>query len=113
MQVRFLYSEQCPSHDEALERLRNVLHEEGVEANIEVIRVETFEDAKRHRFPGSPTILIDGRDIDPSPNVEYAPACRAYRLEDGRISPLPSISMIRNGVRVGKENFKSRARPKR
>lgn len=108
MKVRFLYSEQCPSHQETLERLRTILHEESVEANIEIIRVETFEDAKRYHYPGSPTILIDGQDIDPSPNVEYAPACRAYRLEDGRISPLPSISMIRNGVRAGKENVKSR-----
>lgn len=108
MQIRFLYSEQCPSHEEAIERLRKVLREEGVEANIEVIRVETFEDARRHRFPGSPTILIDGHDIDPILNVEYAPSCRAYRLEDGRISPLPSVSIIRNAVRAAKGNLKSR-----
>ena len=108
MDIRFLYSDQCPSHDEAIERLRNVLDEEGISAKIEVIRVETFEDAKRYRYPGSPTILIDGHDIDPVPNHEYAPTCRAYRLEDGRISPLPSVSMIRKAVRAAKENLKSR-----
>jgi len=108
VKIRFLYSEECPSHDEAIQRLREVLEEEGVVVEIEVIRVETFEDAKRYRFPGSPTILIDGHDIDPIPNSEFAPTCRAYMLEDGRISPLPSISMIRKAVRAAKENLKSR-----
>jgi hypothetical protein len=102
VEIRFLYSDQCPSHDEAIERLRKVLDEEGIDAKIEVVRVETFEDAKRYRYPGSPTILIDGHDIDPVPNYEYAPTCRAYRLEDGRISPLPSVSMIRKAVRAAK-----------
>jgi hypothetical protein len=103
VEIRFLYSEGCPSHDEAIQRLRKILDEEEIEAKIEVIRVETFEDAKRYRYPGSPTILIDGNDIDPIPNPEYAPTCRAYRLEDGRISPLPSVSMIRKAVRAAKE----------
>jgi hypothetical protein len=107
MEIRFLYSDECPSHGEALQRLRSVLEEEGVDAEIEVIRVETFEEAKRHSFPGSPTILIDGRDIDPVANPEFAPTCRTYLLENGRISPLPSASMIRKAVRAAKENLKS------
>ena len=102
MEIRFLYSDQCPSHDEAIQRLRKVLNEERVNAKIEVVRVETFEDAKRYRYPGSPTILIDGHDIDPVTTYSYAPTCRAYRLEDGRISPLPSVSMIRKAVRAAK-----------
>jgi hypothetical protein len=102
VQIRFLYSDQCPSHDKAIERLRKVLGEEGIDAKIEVVKVETFEDAKRYRYPGSPTILIDGHDIDLLPTHEYAPTCRAYRLEDGRISPLPSVSMIRRAVRAAK-----------
>jgi hypothetical protein len=108
VEIRFLYSEECPSHDEALERLRKILNEEGIQAEVEVLRVETFEDAKRLRYPGSPTILIDGRDIEPISNPEYAPSCRAYRLEDGRISPLPSVSMIRNAVRAAMKNLKNK-----
>ena len=110
MEIRFLYSEECQSHGEALERLRKVLDEEGIEAEIEVVRVETLEEAKRQRYPGSPTILIDGYDIDPISNPHYAPSCRTYRLEDGRISPLPSISMIRKAVRAVKETLKSGGR---
>jgi len=107
VKIRFLYSEQCPSHDEALQRLRSILLEEGVAEKVEVTKVETFEEANREHFPGSPTIFIDGRDIDPVTVAQYAPTCRAYRLEDGRISPLPSVQMIRRAVRKAMENPKS------
>jgi hypothetical protein len=99
MEVRFLYCEDCPSHVEAIQRLRKVMAEEGVEGAIDVVKVETQEDAEKLRFPGSPTILINGLDIDPSANPYYAVTCRAYRLEDGRISALPSEAMIRKALR--------------
>jgi hypothetical protein len=73
--------------------------EEDVQAEIEVVKVETEEQAQRLRFVGSPTILINGKDIDPPlPDALYALTCRAYCLEDGRISPLPSPEMIRRAL---------------
>jgi hypothetical protein len=107
MKVRFLYSQDCPSHEEALRRLRSVLDEEGVREDLEIVQVNTFEEAQREHFIGSPTIFVDGVDISPTSITQYAPACRAYVLEDGRISPLPSEAMIRKGVRTAKENLKS------
>ena len=107
MKIRFLYTEDCPSHEEAFSRLRTILDEERVVAAIEIVRVDTFEEAVKEQYPGSPTILINGRDICPIPTSSYAPACRAYVLEDGRISPLPSVLMIRKAVRAAKENLKS------
>jgi hypothetical protein len=102
VKITFLYYEECPSHDVALDRLRQVMSEEGVQAEIEVIKVETDEQAQRLHFVGSPTILINGRDIDPPPpDAYYALTCRAYRLEDGRISPLPSPGMIRRALKRG------------
>jgi hypothetical protein len=101
MNITFLYFEGCPSHDAALERLRQIMAEEGTQAEIEIIKVETDEQAQRLHFVGSPTILIDGRDIDPPPSEAYpALTCRAYRLEDGRISPLPSPAMIRRALQA-------------
>jgi hypothetical protein len=97
--IQFLYFEDCPSHDEALQRLREVMQEEGIEASIEMIKVETEAQAQEHRFVGSPTILIDGRDIvSPTVGNRYRLACRVYTLEDGRISPLPSREMIRKAL---------------
>ncbi len=100
MQVTFLYDEDCPSHEAALERLRSILTEAGVEADVTIIKVETEEQARRYQFIGSPTIRINGQDIDPpAPDSYYGLTCRAYQLEDGRISPLPSPEMIRRALR--------------
>lgn len=99
MHIDFLYFEDCPSHEQALERLRKVLNEEGVQAEIEVTEVTTEEQAVDLEFAGSPTIRIEDRDIDPvleQPN--YALSCRTYHLEDGRISPLPSEAMMRRAI---------------
>ena len=99
MRVSFLYYEECPSHDLALERLREVMAEEGIPNEVEVIKVETEEQARQLRFVGSPTIRVDGQDIEPPSDSRYVLTCRAYRLEDDRISPLPSKDMIRRALR--------------
>lgn len=101
MKVTFLYYEDCPSHQAALDRLRQVMAERGVTADVEIIKVETEEQARQLRFVGSPTIRINGEDIDPPGDSHYALSCRAYRLEDGRISPLPSPDMIRRALQTG------------
>ena len=98
MRLSFLYYEGCPSHDLALERLREVMAEEGVPGDLEVFKIETEDQARQLRFVGSPTIRVDGQDIDPPSDPRYALTCRAYRLEGDRISPLPSKDMIRRAL---------------
>jgi hypothetical protein len=98
VRVSFLYYEECPSHDLALGRLREVMDEEGIPGEVEVIKVETEDQARQLRFVGSPTIRVDGQDIDPPSDPRYALTCRVYHLEDGRISPLPSKDMIRRAL---------------
>lgn len=110
MHITFLFYEECPSHDKALERLRQVLAEEGIPDDIDIIKVETEQQAEQLHFIGSPTILVNGEDIVPPPsNTYYALTCRAYMLEDGRVSPLPSPEMIRHPLRSA---VKSLRRPK-
>jgi hypothetical protein len=100
MRIRFLYFEDCPSHDEALKRLLEVMSEEGVISNIEMIKIETEAQAREHHFVGSPTILVNGRDIVPiDSDTPFRLACRVYTLEDGRISPLPSRETVRKALR--------------
>lgn len=97
--VTFLFYEDCPSYEPALERLREVLDEEGIDAEVEVVEVESEKQARELRFVGSPTILMNGKDVDPPPSDSYYTlTCRAYHLEDGRISPLPSRGMIRRAI---------------
>lgn len=108
LRVTFLYWEGCPSHEEALARLRQALHEEGVEASVEVVRVDTEEQAQLLRFVGSPTILVDGEDVAPAEGLPYRLTCRAYVLEDGRVSPLPSVQQIRWALRRAAERTPNR-----
>jgi hypothetical protein len=101
LRVSFLYYEDCPSHQVALERLHQVLAEECIDAEVEIVNVETDAQAEQWRFVGSPTILVEGRDIAPSlPDVQFALTCRVYRREDGRISPLPPPELIRRSLRA-------------
>jgi hypothetical protein len=104
VKITFLYFEDCPSHEIALSRLQEVLLEEGIEAEIEIVRVEGEDQARGLNFIGSPSIRIDGEDILPHTDDEIVGlSCRVFVLEDGRISPLPSYEMIREGLRRGIE----------
>jgi hypothetical protein len=100
MTVELLWWEGCPSHPETLADLERVLREEGVEAQVTRVEIESDEQARRERFPGSPTIRIDGVDIVPPGDGEpYSLTCRVYRLRDGRISPTPDPEDLRDAVR--------------
>jgi hypothetical protein len=101
MQIQFLYFAECPSHEQALERLQRALAAEQIAAEVAVVRVETEEQAQQLGFPGSPTFLVDGTDcLPPEADMPSRLTCRAYRLEDGRIGPLPSLAMLRAALRA-------------
>ena len=100
MTVELLWWEGCPSHPEALADLERILREEGISAEVRRVEIENDEQARRERFPGSPTIRIDGDDIVPPGEGEpYSLTCRVYRLRDGRISPVPDPDDVRDAVR--------------
>ncbi len=106
MEITFLYFEDCPSHTEALARLRQAVAAQGCAADIEVIKVESEADAERYQFAGSPTIRVAGQDIDPlPPDTRYALGCRAYRHPDGRITPLPPLELIQRALRTAQQVY--------
>jgi hypothetical protein len=99
MRVELLWWEGCPSTPEALADLQRVLREEGVETEVEQVEVRSDEQARAERFPGSPTIRINGEDIvDPEETEPFSLTCRVYRLRDGRTSPTPDPEDIREAV---------------
>lgn len=87
--IEFLYFESCPGHTEALQMLKEVLRTERIVAEIQMHRVETDQEARVARFPGSPTIRVNGRDIVEGPDLVVGLSCRAYRTSDGKVSALP------------------------
>jgi hypothetical protein len=100
MKVEFLFWEGCPSHPEARALLAEVLAERGLDAEVEEQEVTTVEEAQRLAFPGSPTIRVDGRDIDPSgAGARPALTCRIYHRPDGRVSPVPTREQLEEALR--------------
>ncbi len=78
--VAVLYVAGCPNYRPTLELARAVVAELGVEVAVEGIEVMTVEEAVRLRFLGSPSVQIDGVDIEPGARAStaYGVACRTY-----------------------------------
>jgi hypothetical protein len=98
--VELLYWSGCPSHPRALADLREAMLELGLDAGAVRLReVHSEEQARVEGFVGSPTIRIDGHDIQPPPPQEPTGlSCRIYRRRDGRISPTPDPLDIRDAL---------------
>jgi len=99
VRIDFLFWRDCPSHPEARELLRDVLQERGVDAEIVEREVLTQDEAEELAFPGSPTIRVDGRDVDPAgAGSRPALTCRIYHLPDGRVSPVQSREQLEEAL---------------
>jgi hypothetical protein len=85
----------CSGADIAYDRLRDVLDKLGICETIRTIEIATEEQARRLRFPGSPTLRVDGVDVDPSDDrsARYAVACRLYK-GSGSSDNAPSVAAI-------------------
>lgn len=99
MKVEILYIPQCPHYTEALANLSEVLRAEGLSVEIDEVEVGDIRMAEAAGFRGSPTIRIDGRDIEGEPKElsEFGMACRLYAGE--RQQGVPPRKMIRDAVR--------------
>jgi hypothetical protein len=65
VKIELLYWHECPSYPEAKALVEQALEERGIHVPIEMREVRTQEEAIAEAFPGSPTIRIDGTDVDP------------------------------------------------
>jgi hypothetical protein len=81
VKIELFYFDGCPSYARLLPRLRELLADAGMPGEIELRRVESPEAAVAERFLGSPTVRIDGVDIEPeaSERCDYGLKCRLYR----------------------------------
>jgi len=66
VQIRILCSEGCANTAPTVELVKNVAQDLNIPVNIEMVMVGTQEQARELRFLGSPTVQIDGLDIEPS-----------------------------------------------
>lgn len=98
--IDLLFFDGCPSWQQAWRDLGGVLAETGVAATVRLRDVMAMSDEDRQGFAGSPTIRIDGVDLEgyDGPGVL---ACRRYVENEGR--GWPSTSQLRDRLRAAPE----------
>jgi hypothetical protein len=95
--IEVLHVADCPHHEAFLPHLRELLTAHGITVPIALIRIDTDDDARAHRFLGSPTVRVNGHDVEPAAvereirntaNTDdasglYGLQCRLYRTPTG------------------------------
>jgi hypothetical protein len=94
VEVRLLYFDDCPNWRHADARLRAALADIDAPVEVGYQLVRSTEEAESTGFPGSPTILINGRDPFASPGDPVGLACRIYRTPNC-VQPAPTVGQLR------------------
>ena len=96
VKIEVLYVPDCPNHAVALERLREILSAESSQTHVQEVLVSDVEMAQSLKFPGSPTIRINGHDVEPQGEraASFGLMCRLY--SDG--SGAPSHQELRDAI---------------
>ncbi len=83
--VEILYFDDCPNWPPVATAVDRLARELGAEVDVRLVRVASEEEAARLRFLGSPTVRVDGCDVEPGAEErrDFALACRVYRTEEG------------------------------
>ena len=84
--IELLYVEDCPGCEPLLARVRELLAERGIDAPIELVRVDSHEEALQRGFAGSPSVRVDGVDVDVERGAgDYGLTCRLRLPDDASI----------------------------
>jgi len=101
MKIEILHFECCPNHPLTVERVMQVVHRLGVAADVREVELTQDDDPAAMKFIGSPTVLIDGQDIDPVQRAEagYGFGCRTFGG-----AGVPPVEMIEQAVREASDD---------
>ncbi len=94
--IELLYFDGCPGYAALLDRLPGLVGDVGA---VELRSVASPEEAEAERFLGSPTLRVDGLDVEPgaADRTDYGLKCRLYRTPRGQ-SCTPSDDWIQAAV---------------
>ena len=93
--VELLFFDGCPNHEALLVHLRALVADAGGGGEVELVRVDSAEQAQAQRFLGSPTVRVGGLDVEPGADErsDFGLNCRLYRT-GGRLSGVPADEWI-------------------
>ena len=97
--VEILYFGGCPNHERARELVEQVADELRIEPEIRLLEVADPDAAVELRFLGSPTVRVDGVDVEPGAEArrDFALSCRIYRSERG-VGEQPQEAWVREAL---------------
>ncbi len=97
VKVEVLYFEGCPNHRPAVELARQVAADLAVDVEIKEIEVTPHDDPARLRFLGSPTVLVNGVDVEPAARGrrDFGFSCRTYPGGSG----VPSVDLMIQAIK--------------
>jgi hypothetical protein len=100
VQIEVLGFNGCPNVPLTHELIKAIVHSEGIDAKVTSVEVESIEDAERLRFLGSPTVQVNGLDIEPSRQGDerFSYSCRVYQTKDGATG-VPPEALVREAIR--------------
>jgi hypothetical protein len=89
LSIEVLYFDGCPSHERLLPTVRRLAREGR--AQLTLRRVASPEQAEAERFLGSPTVRVDGADVEPGAAIrtDYGIKCRLFRSGGRQLPTLP------------------------
>ena len=99
MKIEVLYFEGCPNQEPAVGMVREALNSFGRQDEIHQIEVRTQAEAEAMRFVGSPTIHINGTDIEPWARTAktFGLSCRTY-FDGSHHGGDPSRELLRRAI---------------
>lgn len=92
MKIELYYFEGCPNYQATIENLNSALKERDIENKIDIICIESIEHAQETHFQGSPSIIIDGKDLE-GKNEPPIFGCMLYEI-NGKMTRTPSKQYI-------------------
>jgi hypothetical protein len=97
--VEILYFDGCPNHERARALVEQIAAELQVDSEIELLEIVDADAATEQRFLGSPTVRVDGRDVEPGADErhDYSYACRIYPGEHRPVGH-PDPAWIRDAL---------------
>lgn len=97
MNIKLQYFDSCPGWKVVEGRVKDIIERRGLDVSLEYQRIETTEDAVKHQFAGSPTLLVDGQDPFATGSMPVGKACRTYVTADG-MAPSPSVEQLEEAL---------------
>ena len=97
--IEVLYVQDCPHYQATLALVERLRAEVGIDTELRTTLIVDQAAADQARFPGSPTVRVDGHDVEPGsePPAEYVLGCRLYRLEH-RFAGQPDERWVREAL---------------